>query len=105
MIKSDGRIAITVDGVPMRDEDGYYWPMTAPRYGDIVACPYCDNDTKNCDHCDGTGVIYASEFFPGDTDKCGGLQNPSIDGHGGSQPLMAKSHPYTTVSLTQDSFE
>ena len=27
-IKSDGRIAIAIDGVPMRDEGGYYWPMT-----------------------------------------------------------------------------
>lgn len=27
-IKSDRRIAIAVDGVPMRDEGGYYWPMT-----------------------------------------------------------------------------
>lgn len=27
-IKSDGRIAAAIDGVAMRDEGGYFWPMT-----------------------------------------------------------------------------
>lgn len=27
-IKSDGRVAAAIDGVAMRDEGGYFWPMT-----------------------------------------------------------------------------
>lgn len=87
----------------MSDQDE--WTFRAPRNGDLVICPYCDDDTQSCDHCGGEGVIYASEFFSGDTDKCADLQHPSSGGRGGSQPLTEKSRPYTKTSPTQDSSE
>lgn len=42
-------------------DDG--WTFRAPRFGDLVACPYCDADTFTCDHCGGERRLYASEVF------------------------------------------
>lgn len=42
------------------------YAFRAPRYGDLVACPYCDPDTFNpsgCDHCGDEGILFASEVF------------------------------------------
>lgn len=36
----------------------------APRFGDLVVCPYCGDDNLNrCDWCGDEGVIFADEFF------------------------------------------
>ena len=39
------------------------YTFRAPRYGDLVSCPYCDADTFTCDHCGGERRLFASEVF------------------------------------------
>lgn len=39
------------------------YTFRAPRFGDLVVCPYCDADTFTCDHCGGERRLYASEVF------------------------------------------
>lgn len=49
---------------PAGDAGGY--AFRAPRYGDLVACPYCETDTfkpLRCDHCGDEGILFASEVF------------------------------------------
>lgn len=41
--------------------DSYFF--SAPRHGDLVACPYCDANTFSCDHCGGERRLYANEVF------------------------------------------
>jgi hypothetical protein len=57
-------------------DDGY--PFAAPRYGDLVGCPYCELG-RDCDHCDGEGILFASEVFT----RCESLQAPLTAGDGG----------------------
>ncbi len=38
------------------------YEFRAPRHGDLVSCPYCD-EGADCDHCGGKGVLFASEVF------------------------------------------
>lgn len=45
--------------------DGYVF--RAPRYGDLVSCPYCDAESQHhCDWCGGEGHLFASEVIHAD---------------------------------------
>ena len=59
-----------------KSEDGY--TFTAPRCGDLVGCPYCEPG-RDCDHCDGEGILSASEVF----ERCESLQLLPNGGNGG----------------------
>jgi len=49
---------------PLPEAEAY--TFRAPRFGDLVVCPYCDDDLMaRCDHCGDEGVIFADEFFQG----------------------------------------
>lgn len=49
---------------PPSDADAYTY--RAPRFGDLVSCPYCDADTfTRCDFCGDEGVIYADDVIGG----------------------------------------
>ena len=38
------------------------WTFSAPRHGDLVACPYCANRlTACCDYCGDEGVLFAMD--------------------------------------------
>lgn len=38
------------------------WTFSAPRHGDLVACPYCVNRlTRCCDYCGDEGVLFAMD--------------------------------------------
>lgn len=40
------------------------YTFRAPRFGDLVSCPYCDAETfTRCDWCGDEGFIFASEVF------------------------------------------
>jgi hypothetical protein len=58
------------------------YAFRAPRYGDLVGCPYCDPDSLSvCDHCGGEGVMFASEVF----ERCESHQMPLTGGGGGKK--------------------
>lgn len=67
----------------------------APRFGDLVVCPYCDADTFTCDHCGGERRLYASEVFSG---QCDSPQPPLIGGRGGKPRSPVESRQFTTAS-------
>lgn len=56
---SNGRTGDSLTSAP----DAAGWTFRAPRFGDLVVCPYCDADTFTCDHCGGERRVYASEIM------------------------------------------
>ena len=49
---------------PPSDADAYRF--RAPRFGDLVVCPYCNADElTRCDHCGDEGVMYADDIIRG----------------------------------------
>jgi hypothetical protein len=57
---SNGRAGEAVNS-PSPDAEAF--TFRAPRFGDLVVCPYCDADTFTCDHCGGERRLYASEII------------------------------------------
>ena len=84
------------NGAP--DADAY--TFRAPRFGDLVVCPYCDADTFTCDHCGGERWVYASEVFSG---QCDSPQLPLIVGRGGKPRSPVTTRPSMTANLTPGS--
>lgn len=81
---------------PPSDADAYRF--RAPRFGDLVVCPYCDPESfRACDHCGDEGFVFASEVFNG---QCDSPQVPLIAGRGGKPRSTVESRQSTRTSLT-----
>lgn len=51
----------SVPNKPLPEAEAY--TFRAPRFGDLVACPYCDAETFSCDHCGGERHVYVDEVM------------------------------------------
>jgi len=60
---SNGRAGEAVNN-PSPGADAF--TFRAPRFGDLVVCPYCDAEGTPCEFCGDERVMFASEIINGE---------------------------------------